>query len=85
MTSTFLSIILVLIHLNHQNSRLSHGFPYEFSVISGYHVVVGPQVDATLVVAMAFAIDVASLKIHVVQKCGKIMGKYGENHRDVGT
>lgn len=76
MTSTFLSIILVLIHLNHQNSRLSHGFPYEFSVISGYHVVVGPQVDATLVVAMAFAIDVASLKI---LRWYKNVGKSWEN------
>jgi hypothetical protein len=65
-------------------------FPWIFDVISGYHVVVGPQVDATLVVAMAFAIDVASLIFFFGGcwgKCGtkmvgnprKIMGKSWEN------
>ena len=47
----------------------------ECSVISGYHVVVGPQVDATLVVAMAFAIDVASLEKKNRWMLGKVLGQ----------
>jgi hypothetical protein len=62
-------------------------FPWIFDVISGYHVVVGPQVDATLVVAMAFAIDVASLIFFFRWMLGKMWDKNGgksqENHGEI--